>query len=76
MTNEDYRELLRATRTQVAEVGFRALDERIISNLRDSDGPFWDLLFYLKHLREEVQLSLIGALREDHEGNIATGDAQ
>jgi len=24
--------------------------------MRGSDGPFWDLLFYLKHLREEIQL--------------------
>ena len=56
MTNEDYRELLRATRLQVAELGLRALDERITSNMRGSEGPFWDLLFYLKHLREEIQL--------------------
>lgn len=56
MTNEDYRDLLRATRIQVAERGLSALDERITSNMRGSDGPFWDLLFYLKHLREEIQL--------------------
>lgn len=56
MTNEDYRDLLRATRGQVSELGLSALDERITSNMRGSDGPFWDLLFYLKHLREEIQL--------------------
>ena len=56
MTNEDYRTLLRSTRTQVAELGLRALDERITLNMRGSDGPFWDLLYYLKHLREEIQL--------------------
>src|SRR4030095_11860813 len=56
MTNEDYRTLLRETRTHIAEVGLRVLDERITSNMRGSEGPFWDLLYYLKHLREEIQL--------------------
>lgn len=56
MNNQDYRELLQATRDQVEGLGLSALDERITSNMRGSDGPFWELLFYLKHLREEVQL--------------------
>jgi hypothetical protein len=56
MNNLDYIDLLRATRAKVAELGLSALDERITSNMRGSDGPFWDLLYYLKHLREEVQL--------------------
>ena len=56
MNNEDYRALLQSTRAQVDEIGLSALDERITSNMRGSDGPFWDLLFYLKHLREEIQL--------------------
>jgi hypothetical protein len=56
MDNQDYRELLQATRDKVEELGLSALDERITSNMRCSDGPFWDLLFYLKHLREEIQL--------------------
>lgn len=56
MTNEDYRDLLQVTRMRVAELGLGALDERITSNMRGSDGPFWDFLFYLKHLREEIQL--------------------
>jgi hypothetical protein len=56
MTNEDYRDLLLATRKQVYECGFSALDERITSNMRGSEGPLWDLLFYLKHLRGEIRL--------------------
>ena len=56
MNNEDYRSLLQSTRAQVNKLGLSALDERITSNLKGSEGPFWDLLFYLQHLREEVQL--------------------
>lgn len=56
MTNDDYRELLQATRRQAAERGLHALDERILSNMRGSDGPFWDLIFYLTHLQEEIRL--------------------
>jgi hypothetical protein len=56
MKNEDYMELLRVTRMQVSQLGLSALDERIMSNMRGSDGPFWDLLFYLNRLREEIQL--------------------
>jgi hypothetical protein len=51
-------------RTQVGELGLSALDERITSNMRGSDGPFWDLLFYLKHLREEIQLGSDAQYRE------------
>jgi hypothetical protein len=56
MNNEDYRAILQDMRRQTADLGLRAIDERIVSNMRGSDGPFWDLLYYLKHLREEVQL--------------------
>jgi hypothetical protein len=56
MNNDDYRAILQETRRKAADFGLRAIDERIISNMRGSDGPFWDLLYYLKHLREEVQL--------------------
>lgn len=56
MNNEDYRTILQDMRRQASELGLRAIDERIVSNMRGSDGPFWDLLYYLKHLREEVQL--------------------
>ncbi len=56
MNDDDYRELLRFTRAQVRNIGLGAIDERIMSNMRGSDGALWDLTFYLKHLREEVQL--------------------
>jgi hypothetical protein len=56
MTDEDYRILLRETRSQIWNLGLSSLDEKITSDFRESDGPFYDLLFYLKHVREEVQL--------------------
>jgi hypothetical protein len=56
MNNEDYRAILQDMRRQTSDLGLRAIDERIVSNMRGSEGPFWDLLYYLKHLREEVQL--------------------
>ena len=67
MTDQDYREILRSTREMLRESGFSGADERIMSDLRGSDGPFWDLTFYLKHLTEEIALGsddqLSGVLR-------------
>jgi len=64
MNEQDYRELLRFTRAQVAKVGLGAVDERIMSNMRRSEGALWDLTFYLKHLREEIQLGSDAEYRE------------
>jgi hypothetical protein len=43
MTEQDYRELLRFTRNQVANLGLGAIDERIMSVMRGSEGALWDL---------------------------------
>ena len=64
MNDRDYRELLRFTRDQVAALGLGAIDERIMSNMRGSEGGLWDLTFYLKHLREEIQLGSEAEYRE------------
>ena len=56
MTDSDYREILGAVRSRLRELGFGMIDERIMSNMRGSDGAFWDLEHYLKNLREEVRL--------------------
>src|SRR5207249_4842956 len=64
MNDHDYRELLRFTRDQVARLGLGATDERIMSNMRGSEGALWDLTFYLKHLREEIQLGSDTEYRE------------
>jgi hypothetical protein len=56
MTNEDYREILQSTRRMLREAGLSGIDERIMSDIRGSEGPFWDLTYYLKHLTEEVTL--------------------
>jgi len=64
VTDDDYRAILRQARSQALELGLSGLDERITSAMRGSDGPFYDLLFYLKHLREEVQLGSDTEYRE------------
>jgi hypothetical protein len=44
MTNEDYREILQSTRQMLKQAGLSGVDERIMSDIRGSDGPFWDLI--------------------------------
>jgi len=56
MTNEDYREILQSTRQMLRQAGLGGVDERIMSDMRGSEGAFWDLMYYLKHLTEEVTL--------------------
>lgn len=56
MINDDYREILQYARRMMREAGLSGVDQRIMSDLRDSEGPFWDLTFYLKRLAEEVSL--------------------
>lgn len=67
MTNEDYRDILDSTRRMLKEFGLSAIDERIMSDIRGSEGPFWDLTYYMKHLTEEIALGsdaqLSGVLR-------------
>jgi hypothetical protein len=38
------------------EAGLSGVDERIMSDIHGSEGPFWDLTYYLKHLAEEITL--------------------
>ena len=56
MNNEDYREILHEARRQADAAGLGAIDERIMLDMKGSAGVFWDLLYYLKHLREEIRL--------------------
>jgi|MTBAKSStandDraft_2_1061841.scaffolds.fasta_scaffold06718_4 hypothetical protein len=56
MTNDDYQEILQATRKMLMQMGLGGVDERIMSDIHGSEGPFWDLMYYLKHLSEEVPL--------------------
>jgi hypothetical protein len=55
MDDEDYRELLWFPRAQIRRLNLGAVDERIMSNMRGSEGVLWDLTFDLKHLLEEIQ---------------------
>jgi hypothetical protein len=67
MTNEDYRDILETTRRMLRELGLSGVDERIMSDIHGSEGPFWDLIYYMKHLTEEISLGsdaqLSGVLR-------------
>jgi len=56
MTNEDYKEILQSMRKMLGNAGFGGIDERIMSDIHGSEGSFWDLIYYLKHLTEEVSL--------------------
>lgn len=56
MTNDDYKEILQETRKLLMQRGLGGVDERIMSDIHGSEGPFWDLMYYLKHLSEEVSL--------------------
>jgi len=56
MKDEDYRDILQFTRRALNKSGLGAIDERIMSDIHGSEGPFWDLTYYLKHLTEEVAL--------------------
>ncbi len=56
MTNEDYKEILQSTRRMLRKAGLGGIDERIMSDIHGSEGAFWDLIYYLKHLTEEVSL--------------------
>ena len=56
MKDRDYREIFESTRRLLKELGLANIDERIMSDLKGSDGAYWDLIFYLKHLTEEVAL--------------------
>ena len=64
MKDADYIALLRETRKLASALGLGAVDERIVSGLKRSEGPFWDLIFYLKHLREEIKLGSDSQYRE------------
>ena len=56
MTNQDYREILDFTRRMLREVGFIAIDGRIMSDIRESEGPFSALIYFLERFREEIAL--------------------
>lgn len=56
MNNEDYRDILQFTRRVLNQAGFATIDERIMSDIHGSEGAFWDLTYYLKHLTDEVTL--------------------
>jgi len=71
MDDKDYKEILQFTRELMRNRGFAAVDERILSDMRGSEGAYWDLTYYLKHLVEEIALGsdrqLVNVLRRYRE---------
>jgi hypothetical protein len=63
LNDRNYRDILEHIRVSLRERELGGVDERIMSDLRGSEGPFYDLVFYLKHLIEEVSLGSDEQLR-------------
>jgi len=53
---DDYRDILRSTRKTLIDAGLGGVDERIVSDLRDLQGPFDELVHYIKLLIDEISL--------------------
>ncbi|NJD78344.1 MAG: hypothetical protein FIB08_14835 [Candidatus Methanoperedens sp.] len=56
LKDDDYREILKDMRNSLRHAGLGGIDERIISELHGSQGPFYDLVYYLKLLIDEIAL--------------------
>ncbi len=56
LKDDDYREILKDMRNSLRHAGLGGMDERIISELHGSQGPFYDLVYYLKLLIDEIAL--------------------
>ncbi len=54
--DEEYRDILQTLRQAVRKVGLGSVDERILPELRGSEGSFYDLTSYLKLLIAEISL--------------------
>jgi len=63
LRDENYRDLLQSMRRAVRSAGLDSLDERILSEVRGSEGPFDDLTLYLKLLIAEMSLGSDAQLR-------------
>jgi hypothetical protein len=63
LRDDDYRDLLESTRRAVRRAGLGSLDERILSEIRNTEGPFDDLTRYLKLLIVEMSLGSDTQLR-------------
>ncbi len=56
LDNDEYVEILQYLRRLLRDGGLGSVDERLALNLQASDGPYYDLVFYVKHLIEEISL--------------------
>ena len=63
LNKDDYRDILTGMRKALRQAGFGGIDERILTELQGSEGPYYDLIYYLKHLIDEVALGADEQLR-------------
>ncbi len=56
LTDNEYHEILHHIRKTINQVGLGGIDERIISEMHDAQGPFYELIYYLKLLVDEIAL--------------------
>lgn len=56
LNEADYRDILRNAREMLRKAGLGGMDERIISEIRNAETPFYELVYYLKMLTEEIAL--------------------
>ena len=63
LSDNEYLEILQSLRQTMREAGLGSVDERILSDLRGSEGPFYDLTIYLKLLISEFSLGSDEQLR-------------
>ena len=56
LTEKEYRDILTDMRNFIRQVGLGGIDERIISELHNMQGPFYELVYYLKLLVDEIAL--------------------
>ena len=64
MTDEDYREILRATQDTIQRTELSYIDEQIMTRDRIQRSASEDLIDYLRHLVSEIKLASNRQLRE------------
>jgi len=63
LSDEQYQELLQSLRRFLRREELGALDERIVSQIRGSEGAYYDLVTYLRLLISEMSLGADDQLR-------------
>jgi hypothetical protein len=62
LNDTDYAEILSFLRRLLQQNELGSMDDRLARSLRGSDGAYYDLVFYLKRLIEEINLGTVRQL--------------